>query len=425
MFVGLCVSIAHGRISATGDVDPADPTTWTSGTDAFVGRTAAGSVTVDGDSDLFSRKAYLGYDSGSTGTMTVSDVGSLWTNHSQLQIGRGGNGTLAISNGGVVKSDRIYLGFGYGTTGAMTVSGAGSTCINSGSFSVGNAGHGTLEITDGGAVTNRDGIIGRYPDHTDTATVSGAGSKWTSTDILYVGGPYNGSRGMLTVTDGGAVNSLHGFIGYAYASTGAMTVSGEGSTFTTGTLSLGQAGNGTLEIANGGTVSNNYSSIGYGSSNVYTKGAVTVSGAGSTWSSTGRLTIGWYGDGRAKITDGGLVIAAGGLTMDDYGDTASYITMAAGGMLALAGDADDSLVDFLGLIEGRGAIRYWDDSISDWADITGATAGEDYTLAYVTAGDLASHTVLTVTAVPEPATLSLLTLGGLALVRRRKRGMFK
>ena len=89
-------------------------------------------------------------------------------------------------------------------------------------------------------------------------------------------------------------------------------------------------------------------------------------------------------------------------------------------MLALLGDADDSLADFLNLISGTDAIRYWDDSISGWADITGATYGVDYTLTHLTTGDLTDYTMLTVTAVPEPATLALLGLGGL-MVRHCKR----
>ena len=70
---------------------------------------------------------------------------------------------------------------------------------------------------------------------------------------------------------------------------------------------------------------------------------------------------------------------------------------------------------------GTDAIQYWDDPNSQWADITGATNGVDYTLDYLTTGDLTGYTVLTVmTPVPEPATLSLLAIGGLALLRRRK-----
>ena len=71
----------------------------------------------------------------------------------------------------------------------------------------------------------------------------------------------------------------------------------------------------------------------------------------------------------------------------------------------------------MGLIGGTAAIRYWDDSIGDWANIAGATCGDDYTLSYQIEGDLAGYTILTV---PEPASLSLLVIGGIALVRRRK-----
>ncbi len=93
-------------------------------------------------------------------------------------------------------------------------------------------------------------------------------------------------------------------------------------------------------------------------------------------------------------------------------------------MLALRGDADDSLTQFLGLVVGPGGIRYWDDGLADWAVLTGATPGIDYTLEYLTTGELAGYTLLTVCAsvVPEPAALVLvgIAMAGLPLGRNAK-----
>ena len=66
-------------------------------------------------------------------------------------------------------------------------------------------------------------------------------------------------------------------------------------------------------------------------------------------------------------------------------------------MLALYGNADDTLSQFLALVQqGAGAIRFWDDSLSEWAPLVSATFGEDYTLEYLASGDLAGYTLLTV-----------------------------
>ena len=81
-------------------------------------------------------------------------------------------------------------------------------------------------------------------------------------------------------------------------------------------------------------------------------------------------------------------------------------------MLALFGKAKNSLVEFFDLIDGTDAIRYWDDGIADWADIMGATYGDDYTLSYLTEGELTGYTLLTVgVPVPEPSSLVLVTIG--------------
>ena len=108
------------------------------------------------------------------------------------------------------------------------------------------------------------------------------------------------------------------------------------------------------------------------------------------------------------------------MTIDYNGSGGNFINMDTGGMLALYGDADGSMTEFLDLILGTDAICYWDDSISGWSNITGATYSEDYTLSYISdiESDLTGYTVLTVTAIPEPATLLLFGLGGLMLRKK-------
>ncbi|NLE37191.1 MAG: PEP-CTERM sorting domain-containing protein, partial [Pirellulaceae bacterium] len=131
-------------------------------------------------------------------------------------------------------------------------------------------------------------------------------------------------------------------------------------------------------------------------------GVVTVDGVDSTWTNNANLYVGSSGSGTLNITNGGLVSVKGTLTIDSNGDGDSFINMATGGMLALFGNAGDSLTSFLALVNGTDAIRYWDDSISAWANIMGATHGDDYTLAYLAGGALNGYTLLTVGTVPPP-----------------------
>jgi len=111
------------------------------------------------------------------------------------------------------------------------------------------------------------------------------------------------------------------------------------------------------------------------------------------------LGYGVAGVGTLSIIDGGLVSVGGVLTVDLNGGADSSVNMGAGGMLVLAGNGGASLGDFLDLVSGTDAIRYWDPSAWEWADITGAGPG-DYTLTE----DGAGRTTLTVTA-PTPSML--------------------
>jgi hypothetical protein len=71
-------------------------------------------------------------------------------------------------------------------------------------------------------------------------------------------------------------------------------------------------------------------------------------------------------------------------------------------MLARWGNADDSLAQFLGLVSGTDAMRYWSPSLAGWAPLTAATLGVDYSLQYKNAGDLTGYTLLTVLAPGPP-----------------------
>ncbi len=302
------------------------------------GYAGSGSLTIRNGVTVNTFAGYLGYHSGSTGVAEVTDANSVWASSDNLYVGQYGSGTLNITNGGVVRNKAGYIGYESGSTGKVTVDGA--AWANNRYLTVGLAGSGTLNITNGGVVSNTGGDIAYDPNSAGVISVDGNGSTWSSSAYIFIG----------------------------------------------------RHGSGTMNITNGGTVNNRYGYIGYepGSS-----AEVTVDGAGSVWTNVNDLLVGTAGSATVKITNGGL-LSVGELTISDDGNGDDFINMTTGGMLALEGEADDSLVDFLGLIVGSDALFYWDDSNSGWADITGATPGVDYRLEYLTTGDLAGFTMLTV-----------------------------
>ena len=374
----------HADLTSTGDVDPA-VSIWTSSTTGYVGKTSDGTVTVDSGCDLNSRLGYIGYDSGSTGVVTVDGGGSTWTNSHNRRVGSEGNGTLNISNGGAVSNGFGYIGHDTGSTGVVTVDGGGSTWNNGHVLYVGRHGNGTLNITNGGAVTVGGTTYVAYnagstgtidfggggtlttqslwaaPTHlTGTGTIhtrglvsdfdlvfdSAHGSSHAFTlagqpgqnitvnlnlsdpnnvDELGIGYQGNGS---LSIRDGVVVNSLKGYIGYKFGSTGVVTVDGTGSTWNNSSnLFVGFHGNGTLNITNVGTVNSGYGSgycyIGYSGST----GVVTVDGTGSTWTNGSGIDVGNSGDGTLNITGGGTVSAGYESHIGDNSGSVGVVTV--------------------------------------------------------------------------------------------------
>ncbi|HEY3394601.1 MAG TPA: hypothetical protein VGK58_17955, partial [Lacipirellulaceae bacterium] len=113
---------------------------------------AGADVTVNGVSAGFpAGNISLGRGSSGQGTANISGAGSTLDTNTLLVVGDAGTGTLNVTAGGLVESLSGILGDLAGSTGTATISGVGSRW-NVAFLSVGDAGTGTLNVLDGGTV---------------------------------------------------------------------------------------------------------------------------------------------------------------------------------------------------------------------------------------------------------------------------------
>ena len=208
-----------------------------------------------------------------------------------------------------------------GTDGA----GNASKWINTGVLRVGISGNATLTIADGGEVSSASGLIGDSGSVNNTVTVSGtdgAGkpSKWTNTGVLTVG---DLGAGALTIDGGGEVSNTSATIGNDSIAPGTVTVSGTDgagnrSTWnSTGNLTVGNFGDATLNILNGGVVSSTDGIMSDESANAVS--IVTIDGQGSAWTANGSLSVGVDGTATLHVQNDGLMSVVGPINISDKG----------------------------------------------------------------------------------------------------------
>jgi T5SS/PEP-CTERM-associated repeat protein len=276
---------------------------------------------------------------------------------------------------------------------------------------IGGGADGSLTATDESALecAYLDMGNGAY-----TAELTLDNSNLTATRMYL--GQASGPTVNVDILNGSAVTLGSGTMTVAPDSNSTATVNVDASTITGGCV-VGSAGNGTLNITNGAAVSSGYTVLGDKG-----PGTVTIDGAGSKLISTGSsLTISKRPTNVLyntviEITNGGLMQANSIIQTGGTGVCKGEIDMATGGMLTVKGVAADITDLLTNLVKPKVAgdtltVNYWDGAT--YANITGATAGVDYTLT----NDTVSTTL---TVVPEPATMSLLAIGGLMMLRRRR-----
>ena len=278
---------------------------------------------------------YVGFTAAaSNNTLTVQNAGTLLTNTNSVRIGESGSGnSLVISNAGTVASgDEVSIGHNaVSSNNSVLVTGTNSALRSPENFFVGYQGSGnSLVISNGGTLEVVDGN-GRFhigytaESHNNSVLVTGAGSTLAIVDDDLEVGSF-GSNSILTVTDGGTVNTEDLRIANDSGSSGTLNIGRFGTNDTGGTIIAD-----TIRFGEGTGVLNFNQSD-----------AVTISSQIRGPITGGQGTINQLGSGTTTLsaTDstftGATTVAAGTLIVD--GSIAgSTVTVNNGGTLAGSG----------------------------------------------------------------------------------------
>jgi len=441
--------------------------------DFHVGHAGTGYADVSGGGRLSTPMATIGDQPIGCGAVAVRGGGSRWVNAGGLQVARYGAGELSIHSQGHVETAWVNLGRNVDSNGVAVVEDTGSLWKSTGTFHVGYEGAGSVTVRDGGQLETTSGCIARNPGSWGEAVVEGSGSRWANSGSLWLGGHEfaAGGTGRLTVRDGAEVDiagNMHLWAGgTADFSGGVMRVdrlamsNGPGGEFhwTGGTL-CARSVSGHL-VNNGGTLAPGRS-IGFtdvdGSYAQASLGTLQIDISGSDNSDpltpdydavhvtsgvdlAGTLELNWFpmtadpnsrfGGPYDVITYSGAGGFAGGFdaftgTIDDsYVAGVNYASPLGDGVYAvrvtlhdvLAGDCDlDGDVDDSDLAAIEAGLNRAD---AEWPDGDMTFDGAVDHLDYLVWKDNAGAAVPG--ALPEPATVTLIALGALALAGRRRR----
>ncbi len=245
----------------------------------YVGYHGEGTLTIEDGGSVSTWDGQIGDQTGSSGDVAVVGENSSWFNRQRLIVGGYGEGTLTVTDGGSVSCDGGLVASCGSSSGDVDITGEGSSWrINrdlwlGGDF-VADGGDASLTLSAGGRV-----YVGGF----DWRTVA-----LDESDSAVVLSNAPGAWGELLLRNGATLNSDgYCYLGYNADETGTATVTGADTLLTNVFLSVGHHGEGTLTVTGGGRVPNVHGYVGYDG---VSTGTVNVDGG--TWTNSDDLSIG-------------------------------------------------------------------------------------------------------------------------------------
>ena len=349
-----------------------------------VGHNGAGTLGISQGASATSNGAYIGTFGSSRSAAVISGNGSAWSVLQDLAyvgFSTGTEGTLTLSDGGTFGvtngTGTLYIGFSTGAQGTLNIGdySGGSTAgtLNANSV-VANSGTGTINFNQTNASSISQPVSGNM-----TVNQRGVGSTTFSGNNTYTGATAV-SSGTLLVNGTNTVGN---------GTTGAYSVTGTGILGGNGTINLSAVNLG-VTVASGGALSPGASGAGtltltLGTGVLDVSAAVSGSNAGALKFELSSL----LSSDKIALTNGGLNIGSGFLNFNDFLFTA----------LVGFNDGSYTLIDTNSTITGTLG-----------SSLSGIIGGKNATI-----GLSGNGQDLMLNVVPEPSIYALLALGALAI----------
>jgi T5SS/PEP-CTERM-associated repeat protein len=277
------------------------------------------------------------------GTISIDEAGSTLTVAETLTLGSSGDGALTLTDGGALIVDGAFdMAENGGSTSTATVGNtiageqeSGALTIQ-GEWQIGVAGTATAIINQGVTDEALGGItLGAQATGDGTLTVSQADTVFSVTGPLVIG---EAGAGTLNVQDGAVLDAATSVVtvGVDDTATGAATITGAGSQFETGSLTVGgSSSKATVKVSSGGDleIASNLTLGAVADS----KGVLTVTDAGSQVSVGGDATLGDGGVGTLSMTGGALSVS-GAMTLGEVEGSSGKLVLSDSAVVGVGGD---------------------------------------------------------------------------------------